>query len=93
MDDREAQIAAGRGYAQRYLLMSLYMQYLFDKRDKPDFARKFADRTINAVDKLLPEANGDATFRHAALHEVETFWKTLLSSLPGHSPEGPRQDA
>lgn len=92
MDNREAQIVAGKEYAQRYLLMSIYMQYLFDKEGQPGFAQKFADRTINAVDKLLPEANGDETFRHSALHEVETFWKTVLASLPGRGSGGPQPD-
>ncbi|MFC3786685.1 hypothetical protein GGR90_002767 [Sphingopyxis italica] len=81
MDEDALARRFGHEMAIRYLVADLYTEICRTKDDPRAYAEKWRNRSIDAVDALL-DKGGHPVLSHAALHEVETFWKTVLHAFP-----------
>jgi hypothetical protein len=81
MDEHALARQIGREMAIRYLVADLYTEICRTKADPRAYAEQWRKRSIDAVDGLL-DSGGNAVLNHAALHEVETFWDTVLRGVP-----------
>ena len=81
MDDREKQIADGKEFAIKFLLMALYVEHFKGLPDGAARASLLADTSLSVLDTLVENIGGNEVFKHSALLEAERFWRQVQDNL------------
>lgn len=81
MDDREKQIADGKEFAVKFLLLALYVEHFKALPDGAFRAQLLGDTSLSVLDTLVETMDRNEVFKHSALQEVEAFWDRVRENL------------
>ena len=75
MNDPAMEMRHAQHMVMRVLLQSLWEEVLNQRPNPAQAHQDISRRLLSALDETADHSSLSETFRHTALHEMETFWR------------------